>query len=229
MADAFAKHGTWVRISTDAWDDASFARSRGVRQGDFTHLLRNIREFVARDTRCVLGISFIVDANNCDHLHEACALLKDAGANHVKISGVVVSNDGAENNAYHAQIRERVDAQIELSRALADQRFQIIDHYHELEERFDKSYHTCPYLNFLTVIGADCVVYTCQDKAFTVSGTLGSIKERRFRDFWFSEENRKRIYSLDPSQECRHHCVTHGKNLALVDLLSIDPDHGVFV
>ena len=229
MADAFAEYGTWVRISTDAWDDASFAKSRGIRNGDFSLLLRNIREFTARKSRCVLGISFIVDANNCDHLHEACVLLKEAGANHVKISGVVVSNDGAENNAYHDHIRDRVGQQIELSRALTDEHFQVIDHYHELEERFDKAYQTCPYLMFLTVIGADCMVYTCQDKAFTVAGTLGSIKERRFRDFWFSEENRQRVFSLDPSQECHHHCVTHAKNVAIMDLLSIDPDHGVFV
>jgi len=82
---------------------------------------------------------------------------------------------------------------------------------------------------FLTVIGADCKVYTCQDKAFTEAGTLGSIKERSFREFWFSEENRQRLFSLNPSVECSHHCVTHSKNEAIIDLLSIDPDHGVFV
>jgi len=87
----------------------------------------------------------------------------------------------------------------------------------------------CPYLQFLTVIGADCMVYTCQDKAFTKSGTLGSIKDRSFKDFWFSAENKKRLFELDPSKECTHHCVSHGKNLAIMDLLSIDPDHGTFV
>ncbi len=82
---------------------------------------------------------------------------------------------------------------------------------------------------YLTVNGADEVVYTCQDKAFTQQGRLGSIKERSFRDFWFSEENRARVYALDPSQSCNHHCVTHGKNLAIHDVLSIDPEHGAFV
>ncbi|MFA7239217.1 MAG: radical SAM protein [Sulfuricellaceae bacterium] len=229
VADAFAEYGTWVRISTDAWDDASFAKSRGVREGEFSDLLRNIRDFTARGSKCVLGVSFIVDETNCTHLYDACALLKDAGVNHVKFSGVVVSNSGAENNAYHARIRDVVTAQIEQARDLADDRFAVVNHYHDLDDRFQKNYTLCPYLMFLTVIGADCKVYACQDKAFTASGTLGSIKDRSFRDFWFSDENRQRLFGLDPSQECTHHCVTHGKNLAIMDLLSVDPEHGAFV
>jgi MoaA/NifB/PqqE/SkfB family radical SAM enzyme len=229
VADAFAEYGTWVRVSTDAWDDASFAKSRGAREGDFTQLLQNLTEFAARDSKCVLGVSFIVDETNCSHLYDACVLLKNAGVNHVKFSGVVVSNSGAENNTYHASIRNIVTEQIERSRSLADERFAVINHYHDLDDRFQKSYTACPYLMFLTVIGADCKVYTCQDKAFTESGTLGSIKDRRFRDFWFSEENRQRLFGLDPSRECTHHCVSHSKNQAIMDLLSIDPDHGTFV
>ena len=229
VADAFAEHGTWVRISTDAWNDQSFAKSRGVRDGAFTDLLRNIRGFAARNSKCVLGISFIVDETNCEHLYEACALLKDAGVNHVKVSGVVVSNSGAENNVYHARIHDTVTAQIARVAASAGDRFAVINHYHDLDERFEKNYTSCPYLMFLTVIGADCKVYTCQDKAFTKSGTLGSIQDRSFRDFWFSEENRQRLFEINPSAECTHHCVSHAKNLAILDLQSVDPDHGMFV
>lgn len=229
VADAFAEYGTWVRVSTDAWDDASFAKSRGIKEGEFTQLLENLSRFSARGSKCVLGVSFIVDETNCTHLYDACLLLKNAGVNHVKFSGVVVSNSGEQNNVYHARIRDVVTEQIERARTLADDKFSVINHYHDLDDRFEKAYTTCPYLMFLTVIGADCKVYTCQDKAFTVSGTLGSIAERSFRDFWFSEENRRRIFELNPSKECTHHCVSHGKNLAIADLLSIDPDHGAFV
>lgn len=229
VADAFAEHGTWVRVSTDAWDDVSFAESRGICEGEFSKLLGNLREFAARRSKCVLGVSFIVNEVNCTHIYNACKILKDAGVSHVKLSGVVVSNSGAENNAYHARIRETVNSQIEQALSLADDHFAVINHYHDLDERFQKSYSMCPYLMFLTVIGADSKVYTCQDKAFTQSGTLGSIRNCGFREFWFSEENRQRLFGLDPSRECAHHCVSHGKNMAILDLLSIDPDHGCFV
>lgn len=229
MSDAFAEHGTWVRISLDAWDDDSYVRARGVRAGDFTRLMENIRAFTRRSTRCVLGISMIVGRDNHLHIAELCARLKDLGVNHIKISGAVVGNEAAANNAYHAAIKGAVAAQIDAARHLEGDGFAILNHYHDLDGRFAKDYTSCPFLMFLTVIGADQVVYTCQDKAYTMAGRLGSIKEQSFRQFWFSLENRDRLFGFDPSRSCAHHCVTHGKNLAIRELLTIDPDHGVFV
>ncbi|MBK4722877.1 radical SAM protein [Azospirillum sp. YIM DDC1] len=229
MADAFAAHGTWVRISIDAWDDASYTASRGAPAGAFTKLTGNIRAFTARGTSCVLGVSLIVGEANHTHITEVCALLKDAGVNHVKISGAVVSNDVCENNLYHRRIAGEVGRQIARAEELNDDRFTIVNHYHELEERFEKDYRSCPFLQFLTVIGADCRVYTCQDKAYTDSGLLGSIAGRSFKEFWYSGENHARLYGLDPSQSCRHHCVAHQKNLVLTEFLTTDSDHARFV
>ncbi|MBX9849598.1 MAG: hypothetical protein K2X64_09915 [Rhodocyclaceae bacterium] len=39
----------------------------------------------------------------------------------------------------------------------------------------------------------------------------------------------QRMYGLAPSVTCNHRCVSHGKNVALHEVLSIDPDHGAFV
>lgn len=229
VARAFARHGTWVRISIDAWDDASYRQARGLKDDAFSQVVRNMRDFTALGTDCVLGVSFIVTPENYPHIPEVCALFKAAGVNHVKFSGVVVANDGGDNNRYHREIFPRVTEKIAAAATLADDRFGVINHYHELEERFEKGYRTCPFLQYLTVIGADCRVYTCQDKAYTRSGLLGDIRDRSFETFWFSEENRVRLFGLDPSRECRHHCVSHAKNLAIHEHLALDPDHAVFV
>ena len=229
MAEAFAEHATWVRVSVDAWDNASYSASRKIKDGSFTKLLENIRNFVDTGTKCTLGISFIVSEDNYDHLYEACSQFRDAGVHHIKISGAVISNDLDENNVYHGKIRKSVDAEIGRAVALNDSGFKIVNHYHELEDRFEKDYDICPFLQFLTVIGADCQVYTCQDKAFNTAGLLGSIKDRSFKEFWFSDENLKNIYALDPSKSCSHHCVAHSKNMALLSLLDLDPDHASFV
>lgn len=229
VADAFARYGTWVRISTDGWNDESFSKIRGIERGSFNKIIHNLREFSSRSSKCVLGISFIVCKENYEHIYDACALFKDVGVNHVSLSGVVVSNVGSENNAYHRDIRNDVFAQIDRAKTLATDKFSIINHFHELDERFDKAYTMCPTIQFTPVIGADCCVYTCHDKAYSNSGLLGSIKDRTFKDFWFSDENRKRIYDLDPSKECSHHCVAHVKNTAITEILSLDPEHGCFV
>jgi sulfatase maturation enzyme AslB (radical SAM superfamily) len=188
-----------------------------------------MRAFVNLGTRCVLGISFIVTHDNHQHILQACRLFKELGVNHVKFSGVVIANEGSANNDYHRSIMQETSAQIAAAQALNDAHFTVIDHYHELEDRFDKSYTQCPFLQFLTVIGADAAVYTCQDKAYTDSGLLGSIRDRSFKEFWFSEENRQNLFQFNPMLQCRHHCVSHSKNLAILDVLSIDPEHGCFV
>lgn len=229
MADAFATYGTWIRVSLDAWDDASYAKSRSIREGAFTALMENLRNFAKRGSRCVLGVSFIVDENNCRHIADVCRQLRDIGVAHVKISAAVVSNNVQDNNVYHARLADVVSEQIEHARKLDTAAFSIVNHYHQMEERFDKSYDTCPFLQFLTVIGADSAVYTCQDKAYTKSGWLGSIAERSFAELWYSDEMKQRMRELNPQTNCRHHCVAHLKNEALHEVLSLDPAHVPFV
>ncbi len=81
----------------------------------------------------------------------------------------------------------------------------------------------------LTIIGADLGVYSCQDKAYTPTGRLGSIAGRRFRDFWFSPENERALAAIDPSIHCRHHCVASAKNELINEFLSLAADHAAFV
>ncbi|MGN7613895.1 radical SAM protein [Magnetococcales bacterium HHB-1] len=228
-AQIFAKHATWIRISIDAWDDESYRKARSIRGDAFTQVMNNMANFSKLSSSCVLGVSYIITQENYPHMFGACKKFKKAGANHIKLSGAIISNDIAENNLYHREISDSVSKEIKKCQSLEDKSFSIINHYHELNERFDKDYTFCPFLQYLTVIGADCQVYSCQDKAYNEKGLLGSIKEQSFQKFWFSEENKTRLYGLNPSTDCHHHCVTHSKNLAILDYLSLDPEHGFFV
>lgn len=229
MAEALAAYGTWARISVDAWDDASYAAARGIRGDAFSRMLENVRAFVDRAPRCTVGVSFIIGEQNHRRVYHVCKMFKRLGVWHVKLSAVVVSNDLAANNAYHEPLRRSVAAEIARARRLEGDGFRIIDHYHALGDRFEKHYASCPSARLLTVIGADQAVYVCQDKAYTLSGLLGSIRDRSFKDFWFSAENRRRLDAIDPRRDCRHHCVTDAKNKAISNFLSLDQDHIGFV
>lgn len=46
VAEVFAHDATWLRISMDGWDDASYIDYQGVRDGEFTKILTNIKEFI---------------------------------------------------------------------------------------------------------------------------------------------------------------------------------------
>lgn len=229
VADAFAAHGTWIRVSIDGWDGPSYARTRKVKETEFDKVIENIGAFTARGSDCEVGANLIVDRDNASHIAELSATLKRAGARHVKVSACVVSNDGAENNAYHADTADAAREQIELAAELVDETFDVVDHYHTLSDRFDRTYTRCPMVYFLTVIGADLKVYTCHDKAYTASGIVGDISNRRFRDFWMSDEAQARLAAIDPSRDCNHHCVAETKNRALFEILDTDPPHTAFV
>lgn len=228
VADAFADFGTWVRVSMDGWDDASYQRFRRTRPGEFTRILGNMAAFAARKSRCTLGVSFIVSRDNARHLYELGMRVAECGVRHVKVSPCVIADDAGENNAYHDPIRAVVREQIEALRAHTGAP-EIVDHYHRFEDAFAKPYASCPMLEYLVVIGADSCVYTCQDKAYRPSGLLGSIAERSFAAFWKAPQTARRIAEIDPSSDCRHHCVAHQKNLLLHEFRGLDPEHCLFV
>jgi MoaA/NifB/PqqE/SkfB family radical SAM enzyme len=229
VADALAEHATWVRVSIDAAEGAGYARSRRVPEAFFDRVLDNVAAFVRTTRNCTVGFSFIVNAGNAAAIFDFCTIASRLGASHVKLSACVVADDAAENNRYHEPLAAVVAEQIAAARALETAGFTILDHYHALPERFERPYRACPMLEYLTVIGADCTVYSCQDKAYTDSGTLGSIATRRFRDFWSSPENAARIRGWNAAANCRHHCVAHAKNLLLTEYRALDPEHAAFV
>ena len=229
IAEAFAQYGTWIRISIDGWNAESYAKIRNVKLTEFDLVINNMINFANLNSSCVLGVNYVIDNENYNHVFEFSKLMKDVGVNHLKIMGVLVSNDGVGCNDYHDKIREEVQEQIVQAQGLEDEKFKIIDHYHEFPERFDKEYETCPSLQFLTIIGADSKVYSCHDKAYTELGLLGSIENRRFKDFWYSEENKKRMQEINPSIDCQHHCAEHKRNLLLHEYMSVDQNHLEFV
>jgi MoaA/NifB/PqqE/SkfB family radical SAM enzyme len=234
VAELLARRAAWVRVSMDAADRKSYAQQRHVPLEEFDRVCDNIHAFSALpERRCVLGINLIVTAENAAQVRAFLELAKDLGADHVKVSNAVVSTDPDENAAYQAPFYDTVKQQIADSRVtLTDARFSIIDKVHLPDSRhegFEKHYRWCPSAQFLTVVAADQNVYTCQDKAYTKAGWLGSIKDCSFRELWSSPELAERLRALDPQRDCLHHCVAHGKNLMLLDYFEADQDHLDFV
>lgn len=229
VAEIFANCGAWLRISIDGWDDESYSQYRGVSKGEFSKVMKNMENFKKIGGNCFLGVSVIVDRKNALHLYEFIKKIKDVGVNSVKISPCVVSNDGAKNNEYHKPIFKNVKEQVKRAiEDFAEANFEVFDSYHELDDKFEKDYSWCPYLQVLPVIGADMNIYPCQDKAYNLDeGLIGSIKNQRFKDFWFSDK--ENFLKIDPSKVCNHHCVANAKNKLVLEYLGADKGHLGFV
>jgi MoaA/NifB/PqqE/SkfB family radical SAM enzyme len=227
LAEVFSSHGTWIRISLDGWDDDSYAKYRGIKKGNFTKLTDNLKSFARLNGSCKLGVSFIIDHDNAKHIYSLASQLRDIGVNSVKISPCVVSNDGKNNNQYHDKIYSLVREQIDLLKNSISDDFELFDSYHLLDEKFDKNYDWCPYMQILPIIGADQNIYSCQDKAYTSIGRLGSIKNQSFMEFW--NNNKNKFFCIDPSKHCSHHCVSNRKNEMILEYLNADKEHLNFV
>jgi MoaA/NifB/PqqE/SkfB family radical SAM enzyme len=229
IAELFSKYATWIRISIDGWDDESYAKYRSVKVGEFSRVMQNIESFQKLNGNCYLGVSLIVDKDNYSHVYELTKKLRDIGVQSVKISGCVVSNSGKENNDYHKPFYQI--AKDEAQRCVSDlskDGFEVFDSYHALEEKFDKEYSWCPYLQLCPVIGADLNVYACHDKAYNLDdGVLFSIKDRRFKDGWMN--NKEQFFKINPSVNCNNHCVVNEKNKMLLEYLALDKNHLEFV
>ena len=223
IAELFAKHATWLRVSMDGWDDESYAKARDVKVGEFSKILENMREFLQiQGRKCNLGVVYIVDKNNYEYIYEFAQLMKRLGVDSLKISPCIVENDGALNNAYHKPFYDTAKTLSQkVKDELEDEDFEVFDSYHLLEETFEKEYHWCPYAQILPVIGADLNIYPCQDKAYNLdNGLIGSIKEQSFRDFWMNDK--EKFFKINPSQHCNNHCVADTKNKMILDYLDVE-------
>lgn len=214
-ADLIAKNASWIRISIDGWDAKSYAKYRGVSENMYDSVIENIKRFNIIKQKCRCSISLIIDQENHAHIYEMIRRFKDLGIDSVKASGVIVDDDVSKNNEYHKPIYWEVKRQIDHAiKDLTGDKFEIFDSYHELSGTYEKKYTWCPMCQVLTVIAADCNVYSCQDKAYNKSGIIGSIKNQSFKQMW---NNKEQFFRINPATDCKHHCVQNYKNANIIE------------
>jgi len=202
----------WVRISSEG-DVASFSKIRKVPEKWFYILAGNIKKFAQiKNPKCELGINLVVHKNNAEQVYESVKHFKNLGTNHIKITPMWIENF----NEYHKSTKESVLEQITKAREdFQDKNFNVHDTYVEdfsgasVSER---KYNRCWIMQTIPVIGANCKVYFCHDKAYASDGVLGSIKDKSFKDLWFSEEAAEIFRNFNPQEKCKHHCANDSKN-----------------
>ncbi len=228
LAEVFSKYGTWLRISIDGWDDKSYAKYRSIKEGEYTKVIENLKAFKKLDGDCYLGISIVVDKDNAPHIYDMLKTFHDIGVNSVKVSACLIGDNIEEVNAYHKPYLE--DTKKQIQKAINDFKesdFEIQDSYYEITSRYEKDYNWCPYTQINPVIGADMMVYSCHDKAYTKSGQLGSIEDTSFKTMW--NNDKEKFYKINPKKQCNHHCMVSVQNQYLLDYLSVDKNHLEFV
>jgi len=229
IAKLFKKYGSWIRISIDGYNDESYAKYRGVKIGEWSKVISNIKNFMTLEGNCDLGVVIVIDKDNYTKIYEMSKLFYEIGVNSIKMSPCIVSNEGNVTNNYHSEIYDKVKEEIQkVKNDFENDNFEIFDAYHKIEQKFEKNYDYCPYIQICPVIGADCNLYSCHDKAYNLeNGIVTSIKDKSLKEIWF--DNKEQFFKLNPLKDCNHHCAVNSANQMITEFLSIDKNHLEFV
>jgi MoaA/NifB/PqqE/SkfB family radical SAM enzyme len=211
----------WVRVSADYCDENSFKAIRNRPKKWFYEIKENLENFAGiKKDSCTLGINFVVHKKNKDIVYKSAKFFKDLRVNNIKFTPMWSPNFFE----YHNSFKEEVISQIAKSReTLSDNKFYVYDTYEKdfsLTGSSERSYERCYIMQTVPVIGADCRVYFCHNKAYSNDGVLGSIKDRSFKELWFSEEAAKIFNSFNPKKSCKHQCTNDLKNILIKDILN---------
>lgn len=215
------KNAKWVRISSGEIDAKTFAETRKRPESWFFKLRDNIKNFAEiKSPDCEFGINFVVQNKNADKVYESVKFFKNLGVNHIKITPCWMP-DFLE---YHKPTKESVMEQIERARKeFQGHGFVVYDTYKndfELTGLDERKYSKCYVMQIIPVIGADSVVYFCHDKTYTKNGALGSIKNRSFKDLWFSKEAAEKFKNFNPMVGCKHHCTYDSRNILTQEMIN---------
>lgn len=224
------KNAKWVRVSFDAANAETYAKVRQLPSEAFCEVCDNIRQFARiKQCNCELGVNFVINHENAMQVYDMAKLVKGLGVNHIKYTTRVTK----DLFAYHEPFRQSAVEQIYRAKEeLENDNFRIINKY---ESDFDsvlvfhRCYDKCYINRIFTVIAADSKVYFCHDKAYVKDGVVGDLKNRSFKDLWFSEEVIKRCQDFNPQKECNHHCVYDDRNELLSTFYSLDRNHINFI
>ncbi len=199
---------SWVRVSIDSPNPATYARIRRTGEGALARVLTNLGKIRSRH----LGVSFIVTTENYRQISQFRELIQTINPNiQVRFGDMW----GTDPQYYTPEMLQVIQDQ------LTPQEFRYFQG-RKGNQFTSPWYSTCWQQRINTYIGANLHVYRCCHYAYNPQGLLGSLETQRFRELWQSLH----LQEFDAST-CNS-CPFHTKNTFIQYLLS-DAQHTEFL
>jgi MoaA/NifB/PqqE/SkfB family radical SAM enzyme len=213
----------WIRISVDYFSHQSFIDSRGGNIKMFDNLIDNIKSFTSMNRSCEVGVNYIITKNNYKQLINSAEFLNKLGVDNIRYSPVWTP----DFYNYHKEIENEVIDLLKTIREQFSNTMNIYDSYKIKEDVSKRSYHKCYFMQIVPVIGADLNIYNCHNKAYSTDGIIGSIKDKKFSEVWFSKETQNYFEEFRPDLLCNHQCANEKKNEYLNEIINCYGDNYV--
>jgi len=221
----------WVRVSMDSSDAETFSKIRRKPAFMFDQIRENIKRFLQiKNSTCTLQINFVVHEHNFDKIYQSAKFFKEIGIENIRFSPLWNPN----MHKYHESFKQKaIDEIKKVQKELASPDFEIGSSYErdfEVSGTFKRRFSKCYFMQISPAIGADQNVYFCHNKAYDHSGILGSIKDKSFKELWFSKEAEDKFKNFDPRKSCWHQCSNDEKNRIINEMIAAgDPQVVNFV
>lgn len=207
---------SWIRVSLDAGTANTYGEMRGISRGRYAITVLNIKAIAdairKAGSDCTLGVSFVVTRENHLECLDAARRVQETGAAYIRFGAIFTP----ENAAYYDGIEDECRASVAAAKRCASASFAVHDQFtnrlHDLEQGHP-TYQTCHYQRVTGYIAGDLNLYRCCNTAYNPVGYLGSLKDARLRDVWFSDELQRRMREFD-ARGCPR-CHVNGKNQLL--------------
>jgi len=217
----------WVRVSIDYYNGESLLATRNVNPKYFDVIMNNIGEFAElKNKDCDLEVNFIITKNNYKFLEIITRKLKNLKIDNIRFSPMWCDTF----HEYHNPIKNEVYETIKtLSKELETSKFKIYSSYSQVENLniSKREYKKCYINQTVPVVGADQVVYVCHNQAYALDSNIGSIKDKSFKDLWFSQETKDFFNNFDCQKTCTGQCAADSKNKFITELLEAQGDNFV--
>lgn len=220
--------GKWVRFSIDAGNAKTYAAMREVPEHYFERTLTNIKKVVAARNKLeksdlVIGVGFVVTKENWSEVYDSIKLFSTLGIDNVRISAVFTPEDFSYHEDHFVKVKELIQ---KAKQDFETEEFKVFDLFGDRIsdlQQHKPNYKFCSYMHLNTYIGGDLKVYTCCNNAYNDDGEMGSLKDKRFKEYWLSSEKIKKYDSFVASNCAR--CMFNNKNKFINYMLEADPVH----
>lgn len=201
---------TWVRVSFDA---ASVGLYQAIRRAPAWHMASAIKNLssLARQARgastpvpaagrpkLTVGAGFVVTKENWSEVFDCARMVKEAGADNLRISAVFSTEGSSYFDTFHKEAAHECKM-AELG--LSDEKFEVINMFGDRVDDLvlgNPDYDSCWYQYFTTYIGADQNVYRCCVYSYNKRGLIGSVKDQSFSEMWFARKRMEEMAGFDP-------------------------------
>jgi len=208
----------WIRVSVDAGTPENYAAIRRVKASAWDTVWGNIHRLVESckglAEKPYIGLGYVVTPQSYKEIYKFSEIAQQAGVDNIRFTALF----STENEIPLLPIYEETCDLIRQSRE-SFKSVAIHDNFGtrlaDLVQR-EPDYSFCSYQYYTTYVGGDVNVYRCCVLAYNKRGLIpgGDIKNRRFDEFWASDERKQNFREFD-AKGCPR-CQFNQKNRELL-------------